>query len=232
MKRCMHTMLVIAITLLHSSSVYSDDADELAALLTDVDQLPKMSSAGRIVLDREMARAMIEYGRRTKTPEVIIFGVQILAQNPVNHVVENDEIMDRDKAELTATIQQAVDMRDEDETLIELSERAADLLDEKTRGLAGGPRRWTVTIDKGKYYQLDPRLVYHAQQRAIVTAFAHDVMLGASVRRSDQRKELKRSVGSDKVKVAWNSGIHTSGWDVRIYNLNGPDNLRVQVETN
>jgi len=207
------------------------DADELQALLKDAESIPKETKAGRMLVDRAMAQSMIEYGRRAKSPECILLGVEILHKTPVTikKGVGTDET-----AELEKLIEQAVEMRPDDETLIELAERVTESLEEATRGLAGGPQQWNVSIKAKGYYQLDPRLVYNAQEKAIVTATTNDpgVMLGASVRRGDQRKELTRSVGRGKVKVEWNSGIVTTGWDVRIWNLTGRDGLVVKVETN
>jgi hypothetical protein len=68
---------------------------------------------------------------------------------------------------------------------------------------------------------------------AMVHAFASpSATLGICVRRSDLRRDVARSVARHRVTTAWNSGIHARGWIVRIYNLSGPDELEVVVETN
>jgi hypothetical protein len=223
-------LLGVAMMITTGIAAEPTDADELQALLKDAESLPKETKAGRMVADRTMAQSMIEYGLRNNSPEVILLAVEILHKTPVT--IKKGEGED-ETAELEKLIEQAVEMRPDDEMLIVMAERVVDSLEEATRGLAGGPQAWTVKIKKRGYYQLDPRLIYNAQEKAIVTATTDPgVMLGASVRRGDQRKELTRSVGRGKVQVEWNSGITTTGWDVRIWNLTGKDGQVVKVVTN
>ena len=136
--------------------------------------------------------------------------------------------------DLDKIVVEAVEMRPDDESLLQLAERVQEALEEKTRGLAGGPKQWVVEIKPKEYYQLDPRLIYNAHEKAIIAAESADpgVVLGASVRRSDIRKETTRGVGKGKVHVQWNAGLHTSGWDVRVYNLTGKTPVKVRVTTN
>lgn len=209
--------------------------EALLAEAKDAEEEGKETKAGKMLANREMARQLIEYGQATDSPESIILGIQILHRNPVTAVVEDKEAHN---AEIEARIEMigaALDLRPDDEGLALMAERVASELEESTRGLAGGPKSWTVTIPKGKYYQLDPRLVYNAQEAAIITAYAADgakIMLGGSIRRYDQRNIMRRTVGRGKVVIQWNSGIYTTGWDCRIYNLSGPNNQVVTIETN
>lgn len=219
-----------------------DTAATLAALAEEAEEAEKVAAketkAGKMVTNRNMARALLEYGMDTENPEAIILAIQILHRNPVTAVKEDKEAHNAEIEERIELIGAAVELRPDDEGLLIMAERVAGELEESTRGLAGGPKSWTVTIPKGKYYQLDPRLVYNAQEAAIITAYPADpaaagkVMLGGSVRRYDQRTILRKTVGKGKVVVNWNSGIYTTGWDCRIYNLNGPDDLVVKIETN
>ncbi len=225
------SVALTAILLSPIALLADEDSDaDLKALQAAAEAVPKETKGGRMVEDRAMAQSMIEYGRRAKNPEVMLLAVEILHKNPVTAVKGESN----DAEELEELINEAVAMRPEDETLIERAEMALETLEETTRGLAGGPRTWVVAIDKGKYYQLDPRLVYNAHEKAIVVAYAKapSAMLGGSVRRGDQRSELTRGVGKGKVQVEWNAGITTTGWDVRIYNLSGADGMQVKVETN
>ena len=57
-------------------------------------------------------------------------------------------------------------------------------------------------------------------------------MLGAKVRGDKQRTYAAQGAGQGSVQVMWNTGVKTTGWDVRIYNLSGGDGLEVTVETN
>lgn len=224
---------VLLVIMLCSNAILAQESldDDLAALEAAANAVPTETKGGRMVEDRVMARSMIEYGRREKNPEVILLAVEILHKNPVTSVKGDADT----KESLQKLIAEAVAMRPEDEMLKERAELATETLDENTRGLAGGPRSWTVTLaKKGDYYQLDPRLVYNAHEKAVVTAYSEDpnVMLGASVRRGDQTKEITRGVGRGKVSVEWNAGITTTGWDVRVYSLSENTEIQVKVETN
>ena len=186
-----------------------------------------------------MARNMIDYGLRVNSPESIITGVQILVRNPVTPAgkltQEQKDAHNGQLKKLEEYLGMAVDMRSEDEALLAYAERVAGEIEESTRGLAGGPKSWVVQIDKGEYFQLDPRLVYNSQEVAIVTAYAgkpeDKIMLGATVRHESQNKKNK-AAGPHRIRINWNSGPITSGWDCRIYNLTGPDGLEVVIETN
>ncbi len=211
------------------------EESDLTALMAEAESAEaKETEKGRKVADRELGWKLIEYGQREDhpSPEAIILGVQILHRNPVESKTEDGE--GGEKEELITMVEEAADMRPDDETLLVMAENVLDALDESSRGLAGGPQQWIITVDRGKYYQLDPRLVYNAQEAAIITAYAEDpkAMLGATVRRYDQRKIMKRTAGRGKVRIEWNSGIFTTGWDCRIYNMTGPDGMKLRVETN
>ena len=214
-----------------------DDQRELQQLLADAQALPAETKTGRMVADRQVARDLIAYGQRTKTPEAILSGVQLLHKIPVT-LQGGAEADNRD--ELAKLIRQAINMCPNNELLLAMGERGLAMLEDAPRDLAGGPNRWTVTIDKGKYYELDPRLVYSPQEKAIVAATVKlgdtneepTPVLGGLVRRSDQPRPKTRSVGRGKVVMAWNTGIVATGWDVRIYNLSKQDVLEVVIEAN
>ena len=240
---CTWALLLFSTSLVHAEDQTAESVDDLKALQQAAEAIEqadaKVTQAGKMIANRELAREMIRYGRENDNPESIIIGVQILVRNPVTPASKKltQEQKDAHNAgleELLDLVGAAVELREDDESLLLLAERVAGELDESKRGLAGGPKSWVIKVDKGKHYQLDPRLVYNAQEAAIITAYAKDpkAMLGGSVRRFDEKKETKRSVGRGKVKVEWNSGNNTTGWDCRIYNLSGPDGLEVTVETN
>ena len=227
----------------YSSSEESDanSEDLVATLLAEAEKAakeePAQTKAGQMLANREMARQIVSYGLKNSNPEAIIVGVQILHENPTKSAQKQEGAANADVEHGMQLIEKAVSLRENDESLLVLAERVADELQESTRGLAGGPKSWIVEIPKRGYYQLDPRLVYNSHEAAIITAFPNDkdnagVMLGGSVRREDQRKVMKKTAGRGKVIVQWNSGIHTTGWDCRIYNLNGPDKMKVRVESN
>lgn len=224
-----HHLPLIALAFALCAPVYAQD-DELAGLEKTAAALPKETKAGQMVADLSLARSMLDYGRRTKNPEMMLLATEILHKTPVETVKGDTDGDD----ELSEIVLEAVKMRPEDESLLQLAERVQETLEEKTRGLAGGPKRWIVEIEPKGYYQLDPRLVYNAQEKAIISARSKDpsVTLGASVRRGDARNLIARGVGKGRVQVQWNSGITTTGWDVRIYNLSSKAPMSVEVTTN
>lgn len=75
-------------------------------------------------------------------------------------------------------------------------------------------------------------LVWNKGVQAEVWAIAEDpgAMIGMEVRRSDQDQNSKRAVGRGKAQLVWNTGVAQTGWVVTIYNLSGPDGLRLKVE--
>lgn len=237
-------LMTMFLLLVQSQSLRADEAAELKELMEVAAEQAlevKQTKAGRMLADRLLAKKMIEYGERENNPESIITGVQILVRNPTTPartLTQNErDAHNADLVALEELIGIAVDMRPEDEGLLAMAERVAGELDESTRGLAGGPKKWVVEIKKGKYFRLDPTLTYNAQEQAIITATIDTkkypkVMLGANVRRVDQAKVIKKAAGRGKVAIDWNAGVKTSGWDCRIYNLNGPAVLKVTVVTN
>lgn len=223
--------------LLAQETAAADEVDSFDIAAETGEGQGKETPLGQTLEDRILGRSLVEYGLRANTPEAIVSGVQVLVDNPAAPVAESevkiDEAADDERDQLLEYLEQARAMRPADETLGELVARAEDLVREKKRGLAGGPKRWQVTLDKGDYYGLDPRLIYNAQEKAIVHAYcSDDATLGIRVRRSDQRNYVTQAVSRKDVTATWNSGIYTSGWVVRIYNLSGPDKLAVVIETN
>ena len=200
--------------------------------------------AGKMLEKRIMAQALIDHGMDTSSPEAILVGVRILHENPVvNAQNAADQKSSEDQIqELKGLVEKAVEMRPDDKILAELASRIGSELEEKTRGLAGGPKRWTVNIKKGEYYLLDPRLVYDVQQEAIVSARVvasaenpqeRDATVGITVARDGSAKSLyTRSVAKNKTQVRWNSGPYKAGWYVKIHHLSGPDETNVVIETN
>ena len=192
-----------------------------------------------------MAQSLIEHGKVTSSPESILVGVQILHQNPVIDAKMNaldQELIDSERATLTSLVEVAIEMRPEDKILAELAARVRVELDDKSRGLAGGPRQWTVKIKKGGIFLLDPRLVYDVQQEAIVASRVvssgdrpqeGNSTVRITVARDGSAKSLyTRSVAKNKTQVRWNSGPYQAGWYVKIHNLSGPDEATVVIETN
>lgn len=202
------------------------------------------TAAGQMLEKRIMAQNLIEHGKTNSSPESILVGVQILHQNPVvaakNGV--DQKLMDTENLELNRLIDAAMEMRPEDKLLSEMAARVRSELEEKSRGLAGGPKQWTVKIKKGDHFLLDPRLVYDVQQEAIVSArvvAAGDAAeegkstVGITVARDGSGKSLyTRAVARNKTLVRWNSGPYKAGWYVKIHNLSGPDEATIVIETN
>lgn len=226
------------------SPVASTFVDELSF---DQDSLPgEQTVAGKMLENRMMALDLISHGESVGSPESILVGVQILHQNPVVPAKKTPSLVaDEDVAELKSLIDSAVALRPDDKILGELAARVRAELDEKSRGLAGGPKRWTVTIKKGEHFLLDPRLVYDVQQEAIVSARVirdtagtgdgrqSNSTVGITVARDGSAKEFyTRSVARNKTQVRWNSGPYKAGWYVKIHHLSGPDEARVVIETN
>jgi len=233
--------LILICTLLFGSAV-SLALDEQPF---DVETLPgEMTATGKMLEKRIMAQALIDHGKANSSPESILVGVQILHQNPV---VDGKNTVDQklivaETSELKSLVDTALEMRQDDSILAEQAARVRAELEEKSRGLAGGPKQWTVKIKKGGYYLLDPRLVYDVQQEAIVSARLAAVgdnsqerssTVGITVARDGSAKSLyTRSVARNKTQVRWNSGPYKSGWFVKIHHLSGPDEATFVIETN
>ena len=212
----------------------------------EAESLPgEVTAAGQMLEKRIMAQSLIEHGKANSSPESVLVGVQILHQNPVIDAKKNapdQELIDNERATLTSLVEAAIEMRPEDKILAELAARVRTELEDKSRGLAGGPRQWTVKIKKGEFYLLDPRLVYDVQQEAIVAARVvssgdrpqeGNTTVGITVARDGSAKSLyTRSVAKNKTQVRWNSGPYKAGWFVKIHNLSGPDEATVVIETN
>ena len=225
-------MVVFAASLI--AFARAQDSEEIPDF-GDVDALGKSTKAGQMLEDRLMARTLLDYGSRAKSPESILTAIQILHRNPVNPVKKGNQAKSQDSDDTEALLElvdRAKNMRRGDKTLAAFADRVADELEEGSRGLAGGPKRWAANIPKGGSFLLDPRLVYNRNEKAMVTVHAPDSVLGISVIRGDQRRETVRSVGRASARVIWNSGIYTTGWNVKIYKLSGPDNTPVIIETN
>ena len=233
--------LILVCTLL-VGSVASSKLDERPF---EEDTFPGAETpAGKMLEKRIMAQALIDHGVATSAPEAILVGVQILHQNPVVSAQDaSDQKSSEDQnLELKGLVEKAVEMRPDDKILAELASRVGSELEEKSRGLAGGPKRWTVNIKKGEYYLLDPRLVYDVQQEAIVSARVvaaadkaeeRDSTVGITVARDGSGKAIyTRSVAKQKTLVRWNSGPYKAGWYVKIHNLSGPEVATVVIETN
>lgn len=223
-------LLLLAVSVQNAAADNGEPTDDFPEAVNE----GTVTEAGQSLQDRILGRSLIDYGLRSRAPEAIVSGVQILARNPVRSAQGNEEESDRaEKGRLSDYLQRARDMAPADAILAELITRAEERLEERPRGMAGGPKRWVVKIDKGKYYEIDPRLSYNVQEMAVVHAFASpSATLGIRVRRSDLRNDVARSVARERVTATWNSGIFSKGWLVRIYNLAGPDELEVVVETN
>jgi len=234
------SMFLIVALLLGTLSASVEDS-----LPFDANALPgEPTVAGQMLEKRILAQSLIEHGQAMSSPESILVGVQILHQNPVVDARSKPEtkMADADTAELSDLVEIAVSMRPDDKILAALAARIRSELEEKSRGLAGGPKRWTVTIKKGEHFLLDPRLVYDVQQEAIVSArvvsSAENTQegsstLGITVARDGSAKALyTRSVAKNKTQVRWNSGPYKAGWYVKIHHLSGPDEATIVIETN
>ena len=66
----------------------------------------------------------------------------------------------------------------------------------------------------------------------VATAKDPSAMVGVSVRPGDSARTKVRSVKRGRTIVEWNSGIRTTGWDVRIYNVSGKGDMEFRIETN
>jgi len=196
----------------------------------------KTTKAGQMLEDRMLARSLIEYGKRTRSPEAMLTAVRILRQNAVIPAIKNKDVdseAQREKSELLQLLNQARKMRPEDRPLRELSDRLEESLSERSRGLADGPKQWRgIKIKPGRFYALDPGLEYNAQERAIVSVEAQErtALMGIVVTRPNQITK-KQAVGEGSVNVHWNAGIHTSQWLVKIYNM-GKTEIQVTITTN
>lgn len=200
-------------------------------LMRDCCGLADETESGRVVADRKMAQSLIEYGQRMEKPEAIVLAAEILANNPVTAI---DATAQREEAQqIQRLLEQANEMRPGDKLLATLIQRF-DHTPKVVRGanaIADSARLLIVRIDKGKHFRLSPDPVFEPQIAARVTATADgDPTLGITVRRIDLVQE-KRWVARSRVSAVWNSGIHKKAWDIRVFNLSGPDGLKVRIET-
>ena len=216
-----------ALVTIHNVPVCGDELTEKPEFSDAVVKLTKNDRAFR---NRDLAQTMIEYGRQNQKPEMLLLAAEILHNNPCEVVVGEDDEGER----LTNLIEQAVDMRPEDDQLIAMAERALGTLEEATRGLAGGPKYWRVKIPKGKYYELQPALVYNALETARVVAIGADpkAHLGIAYKSVHDGGARRLASGIGKAMAQWDAGRIATGWTVRIYNLDGPDGMEVTIETN
>lgn len=211
----------------------------------DAETLPgEETIAGKMLEKRILAQALIDHGKMNSSPESILVGVQILHQNPVVNGKDalDQKSMEAENDELASLVEAAVEMRPDDRLLADLASRVKVELEEKSRGLAGGPKQWTVKIKKGGYYLLDPKLVYDVQQEAIVSARvvssgenSTDIpsTVGITVARDGSAKAFyTRSVAKNRTQVRWNSGPYKAGWYVKIHHLSGADEATIVIETN
>ncbi|MFO1002096.1 MAG: hypothetical protein U0936_17310 [Planctomycetaceae bacterium] len=236
-----HKALLLMCTIVFGSAA-SSAADEQ---VFESDALPgESTTAGQMLEKRIMAQTLIDHGKTSSSPESILVGVQILHQNPVVDAKNgvDQKLTDTENLELNRLIDAAIEMRPEDKLLSEMATRVRSELEEKSRGLAGGPKQWTVKIRKGDHFLLDPRLVYDVQQEAIVSARVVSTgdnaddsksTVGITVARDGSGKSLyTRSVAKQKTQARWNSGPYKAGWYVKIHNLSGPDEATIVIETN
>ncbi len=189
------------------------------------------TESSQAVADRKLAQSLIEYGERSGTAEALVLAARILASNPA---VAADTSSKRDEAkQIQQLLHQAAEMRPGDKVLDALIKRFGKTADSHARALAvtGNAKLWVERIDRGKYYRLSPNPIFepHVAARVVATA-AEDPMLGITVRRIDLVRE-KRWVSRSRVSAVWNYGIYKKAWDIRVYNLSGPNNLKVRIET-
>ena len=203
--------------------------EEARRLLRRKDSLATETAVGQMVADRQLARNLVEYGLRTQTPEAVVLGADILSKTPV--VPANASAKKRAHQEANQLLKRALRMRPADRSLAAYVRRVRSSAVQNETGIDAHPKMWVVKIDRGKHYRLKPDPVFPAQVQARVTAWVNgNPALGITVRRFDQ-KRVRRYVGQGKVIGTWNPGIKTTKWDVRLYNLSGPDALQVQIVT-
>lgn len=201
-------------------------------LMRECSGLADETESGRMVADRKLAQSLIEYGQRLEKPEALVLAAEILVNNPV---AASDATAQRDETQLIQRLlEQANEMRPGDKLLAILIQRF-DQTPKAVRGanvIEDSAKLLVVRIDKGKHFRLSPDPVFEPQIAARVIATADgDPMLGITVRRIDLVQE-KRWVARSRVSAVWNSGIYKKAWDIRVFNLSGPDGLKVRIETN
>lgn len=136
-----------------SLAAQADDAPAGGGPAADESEKPSY----RAVEDLETAHRLIEYGRRTRSPEALLAAAVILARTPVEPVSEPADGGDPSAAdpadEPKGLLKEAQALRPNDKPLADLIARTADALSESPREVKGGAITWPakrVAIGKGQ----------------------------------------------------------------------------------
>jgi hypothetical protein len=118
----------------------------LAGQAAAEDAVPKFTESAQAVSDLGMAHELIEYGRRTKTPEALITAALILHRTPAEKAA--DAQLDESNAP-AALLAEARKLRPTDKTLAGLADQAAEAISETARGAITGPRTTGGVLRRG-----------------------------------------------------------------------------------
>jgi hypothetical protein len=132
----------------------------------DADAPLVMSESGQAVADLGLAYDLIEYGRKTKTPEALITAALILHRTPVEKSSEpsgGEASAIPAPAELLA---EAKKLRPDDKALADVIAQAQDSLKEKPRGAVGGPKQQSRRLAPGA--QIVMTANFHAKHQGVV----------------------------------------------------------------
>ena len=181
------------------------------------------AAAAQAVVDRTLARYLIEYGKRKKDEEAIALGNRILASLHVKDI----NTAAKKKPDQEVVKQASGFMRKS--TLKEMKAEAEKAKKEAQASGRPAANRWVLRLNKGEDKQLSPRPRFPGQVDAFISAYTEsgEARLGITVRREDHETVLRRFAGQG----FWWTGKIAAAWEIRVFNTSGPDGLLVTVKT-
>lgn len=234
--RSYRTLLAVPAVVALAVAVGGSRADDPKAPPADEPAMTEaQSKALRAVDDLDTAGRMIELGRRTKTPEVLIAAALILHATPADETLDKPEAASA-AAEPAALLAEAAKLRPQDKSLQEAVAAARERVKEATRGGTSGAKTYgTFKVGVGKVSDTVQTFVgiCRATLRVTNTAPTWKPRGFSLVEPSFAKLEVVNAAGkvvaqnayfpvSKPDSVSWNAGAKAAKFTLRVVNTSPP----------